>query len=201
MPKLKLSYDNLEDAKTKLVNTYCLFRGKALTVKALDHNQVDNKYLAHGAYLFNGRAVITDINDPEFNCSEYNIGYLNLMYASAWYYRVPVKQWRQGLRSDQLKKKASKRAFFDVSFEPSKGVCSMLENNYPSFQESVEFLKEGKAEISAFHKNFAMTYDRIHSDFILEYKGTNIGFTNNLKDMQLMDENKHLLEALKEAVG
>lgn len=202
MNKLKLDYDNLEDAKVKLGNTYCLYKNKAFIVKAIGQNDaLVNKYDAHGSFLYNGRGVVCDINDPDFNCSEYNIGYLNMMYAAAWYYRIPMKQWRQGLRGDQLKKRASSRAFSDVNFDGSKSVCQMLENTYPQFPDSVELLKEGKAEIVAFHKNFAMSYDRIHKDFILEYKGEKIGFTNNLKDMQLMDENQHLMEALKEAVG
>lgn len=199
--KMRLNYDNLDDAKVKLAGTYCMYKGKAVSIQLLEQpTPAENKYLAHGTYMFSGRTVIIDIDDPEFNCSNYNIGYVNQMTRAAWFYRVPMKQWRQGLRYDQVRAKASRREFADIGFKPGKNLCSMLENSYPEFKAATELLKEEQANIVAFNKNFAMTFDRIHSDFILEYKGTIIGFTNNLKDMKLMAEHEHLIEALKEAV-
>lgn len=199
MRKLKLSYDNLEDAKTKLAGTYCMYKDKATLVKTLASVGMD--YAAIGNFLSSGRPFECLINEPEFNCSEYNIGYVNIMHAAAWFYRKPMKQWKQGLRNDQIGLKYSKRAFADISFGASKPIACMLENSYPSFKDSTKLLKEGDAAIVAFHKDFAMTYDPIHSDFILEYKGTNIGFTKNMKNLELMEEHMHLTESLKEAVG
>lgn len=199
---MKLKYDNLEDAKMKLVGTYCMFKGKAVVIKLLECEPgTTDKYVVHGTYMATSRGFTCSIDDPNFNCSNYNIGYINVMRAAAWFYRIPLKQYRQGLRHDQVGIKYSQRAFADITFQPSKPLCSMMENSYPNFKTSSELLKAQEANIVAFHKDFAMTFDSIHKDFILEYKGANIGFTNNLKDMSLTEEYKHLTESLKEATG
>jgi hypothetical protein len=194
------SYDNLEDAKVKLFQTYCLYKGRAFIVKDVAL-VADKKFMVMGTSLASGRTVECMIDDPEFNCSNYNIGYVNQYHAAAWFYRIPLKQYRQGLRHCQVRLKASKSAYRDMSLGANKAVGRMLENDYPAFDEACGLIKEGTAEIIAFHKDFAMTYDGIHRDFLIEYKGENIGYTHDGKDFKLMDERSHLIEALKEAVG
>lgn len=199
---MKLKYDNLDDAKTKLFGTYCMFKDKAFVVKLVELEPgTVNKYVVQGSYMGSGRGITCSIDDADFNCSNYNIGYVNVMRAAAWFYRIPFKQYRQGLRHDQVGVKYSQRAFSDITFQPGKPLCAMLENSYPDFETSSGLLRAQEANIVAFHKDFAMTLDHIHKDFILEYKGANIGFTNNLKDMNLTEEYKHLTESLKEAVS
>jgi len=149
---VKLNYDNYEDAKTKLVGTYCMYKGKAFVLKVLTPSPVvENQYTAQGASMFSGRVVECDINDPEFNCSNYNIGYLNLMRAAAWFYRVPSKQYKQGLRPDQVRLKASQRCYAEIGFSSGKNLCNMLENVYPSFDGAMELLRSDEANIVAFH--------------------------------------------------
>ena len=197
---MKLKYDNIEDVKVKLASTYCMYKGKAVLVKLIELVS-EEKYNAHGSYMFNGRSFVCDIDDPDFNCSNYNIGYVNTMKAGAWFYRVPLKQYKQGLRHDQVRMRYTNQAFSDIQFSAGKSVCAMLENNYTKFKSAAELLREGEANIVAFHKNFAMIHDSVHKDFILEYKGVNIGFTKDLKNMELMEEYAHLHESLKEAIG
>ncbi len=197
---MKLGYDNYEDVKGKLHGTYCLYKGRAVLIKAIIQES-DVKYIAHGSTLFNGRVVAFDINDPDFNCSNYNIGYVNNTKTGAWFYRVPLKQYHQGLRSTQVRMKYSDIQFSNTIFNANRGVCAMLENSYPSIKSAAESLQIGDAAIVAFHKNFAMTYDQIHKDFLLEYKGGRVGFTKDLKNMQLMEEREYLSESLKEAIG
>jgi hypothetical protein len=202
---MKLNYDNLEDAKTKLVSTYCLYKGRAVSVKQLeeapDGPNGFKRFLAYAGYLSTGRSVTFYIDDPDFNCSDYNIGYLNTISRAAWFYRIPMKQWKQGLRSDQVRCRYSNRMFGDITFN-GKGVVNMLENIYPTVDEAAALLREQEANIVAFHKNFALTYDRIHNDFILEYKGVHIGHTSNdLKTHKLMAEYEHLAESLKEVMN
>lgn len=204
---MKLNYDNLDDARVKLLGTFCMYKGKAFVVKNVhnflepDGTYKEGKYGITGSMMQTGKGVECMLDDPEFNCSNYNLGYMNLLSRSAWFYRVPMKQWRQGLRHDQVRSKYSKREFSQIEFQPGRAVCSMLENSYPEFKSAADTLRTEEANIVAFHKNFAMTFDRIHKDYIIEYKGVNIGFSNDLKDLKLMDEHQHLMESLKEAVG
>lgn len=195
---MKLGYDNLEDAKTKLVGTFCMYGGKAFTIKLLQE-VAPGKYHVTGSEMLNGREVTCDIDDPKFNCSDYNIGYLNRMSAAAWFYRVPMKQYKQGLRHDQVSMKCSHRGFYGVEFRAGKPLGQMLENIYPTMSEAAKLLKDQEASIVAFGRNFAMTLDTVHADYIIEYKGGNVGFTHDLETFKLMKEHEHLYEALKEA--
>lgn len=206
--KLKLGYDNLEDARAKLKDTFCLYKGKAFYVKAVEHNPnfgiEKNKFVVIGTYMSgrNGTPII-DIDDPDFNCSEYNIGYMNVHQAgfAPWLFRIPQKQFHQGLRNTQMKMRASNPAYLHVELRACKDMGTMLENQYPLFKDAVEILNQGNAHLIAFHKNFAMSKDNIHNDYLLEYKGEQIGFTPDLDNVKLLAEHEHLYEALKEAIG
>jgi hypothetical protein len=148
-----------------------------------------------------GKPVQGPIEDPKFNCYDYNLGYLNRGVVSAWFYRIPAKQWKQGLKNDQIAVKASCQDFYNIDFKSSQDLARMLENNYPNFETCVKSLKSMNTRILAFHKNFAMTFDDIHDDFIFEYKGDKIGYSNNLKDFKFIKQYEHLEESLKEAIG
>jgi hypothetical protein len=208
--KLKLGYDNLEDAKVKIQQTFCLYKGKAFYAKAVGYDENDpdpignNKYVVVGTYM-SGRSSTPKISldDPDFNCSDYNIGYLNVMGSgfAAWLFRQPQKQYQQGLRNSQFGVKASQPQYTHIEVGASKNMAAMLENQYPTFKKAIEILKEEDMALVAFHKNFAMSRDKIHDDYLLEYKGTPIGFTPDLKGVKLMKEHQHLYEALKEAIG
>ncbi len=200
---MKLGYDNLDDARTKLAGTYCLYKGKALTVKQVDQFP-DNgtKFLAWGPNMFNGRNVQFEVEDPDFNCSDYNIGYVNMNCCSVWFYRVPAKQWRQGLRYDQCKAKYTNKEYAQmVSLKACKQVAEMLENKYPIFNNAKDLVVSGDVAVMAFHKDFALSRDRIHQDWLIEYKGTTIGFMDGKRSTKLMDEHEHLTEALREVIG
>lgn len=203
MPKLKLGYDNADDAQSKLVSTFCLYKGRAISVKNLwiKEGTVDT-YLIQGAHLTSKtNTEHVEIEDPEFNCSEYNIGYVNQNGVSAWFCRNPQKQYLQGLKYTQVTRKGTHPAIGSVEFKHSKPVGMMLEDDYPKFMKAAAQLVAGDAAMLAFNKNFAMSRDKIHKDFILEYKGQQIGFTPDLKAFELMEEHFHLMESLKEAAA
>ncbi len=203
---MKLGYDNIDDAKGKLVGTHCMFKGRAFTIENLHWMEGtlpdDNKYAVTGAYMSpRGKLGWTPIDDPEFNCSRYNIGYVNAHGIAGWFYRIPQKQYHQGLRYNQVGFKISNSSFRGIEFKHGAPVGKMLENEYPDFKKAITYLKEGEAGLIAFHKNFAMSRDTVHDDFIIEYKGEPIGFTHDLKNFQLMEECQHLMESLKEAAA
>ncbi|CAM6031251.1 unnamed protein product [Sphagnum compactum] len=126
--------------------------------------------------MASGNNVKFALNDPEFNCFKYNLGYLNSRGYSCFFYRIPVKQYRQGLRSDQVSYRFTKRSH-GIEFKRSKYMAEMLENRYPSFEQCCKLLKEDEAEVIAFDRNFALGIDKIHEDYILEYKGEENGDT------------------------
>lgn len=203
---MKLGYDNLEDAKSKLINTFALFQGKSFTIKNLWNAEgtkpEDNKFVVNGTHLCSRTAVgEISIDDPEFNCAHYNIGYVNQSGIAVWFFRVPMKQYKQGLNYQQVQMRTTNAAFAGVEFKHSASIGKMLENDYPTFKKASDWLSSGDAHVMAFNRNFAVSRDKIHKDFLLEYKGQQIGFTEDLKHFKLLEEHTHLLEALKEAAA
>jgi hypothetical protein len=149
-----------------------------------------------------GRKHIILLDDEQFNCTDFNIGYVNFLQGCVWYYRVPQKQYRQGLHPNQVKAKMSKREHAQgVNFNMGKPVADMLENTYPRPARAIDLIKTGAAVVVAFHRDFAISLDRIHADYIVEHKGTLVGHTADLKDFRLMEEFQHLSEKLQESVA
>ena len=204
---MTLLYDNLEDAKTKLQGTFCMYDGKAAIVRAVD--LVDDlpanerKYRIHGSYGFNGRAFHCTLDDPKFNYRDFNLGYAVREdgLGAVWYYRRPIRQYQQGLNSKQVHYKTSRRELANVNFQHTKAISLMLENKYPTCEEVADSLRSGLEVIRAFHKDFAATHDPIHGDLILEYKGEQIGHTTGKNAFKLMDRYTHLREPLMEAIA
>ena len=204
MGRLRLGYDNLSDAKSKLESTYCLYGGKAIVVRQVychpDPGTDTGEYFAKCAYLESGRGLTIDINDPEFNCSDFNIGYMNINGQAAWFYRSPAKQWQQGLKSNHFYSISSKLGNNAVSFKNGAALAAMLENRYSHIIPASQALKTVDYSVIAFHRNFAMSYDRIHEDYIFEYKGVPFAFTKDFQNIGIKDDFKHLSESLSEVM-
>lgn len=203
---IKLGFDNLNDAQSKIMGCFAYYDGKAITVKNVwedvDKAHKNLIYYASGIPLI-GRAAFPaiEIEDPKFNCSDFNIGYANAHGVCVWFFRNPVKQYSQGLKYNQISAKCTNQQAAGIEFKHGKPIGEMLEGIYPDFKKAAKFLNAGEAQMMAFNKNFAMSRDKVHKDFILEYKGQHIGFTADLKSFNLLEQHEHLLEALKEAVG
>lgn len=207
---MKLLYDNYEDARNKLLSTFCMYDGKAVYIKALYNPDRDviadnpnNTFIIIGNYVYNGRQFKCLLDDPKFNFSTFNLGYAVRQdgHGGAWFYRRAIRQYRQGLKSDQVAVSYSSRRLADITFADTKAVATMLENKYPTFETVEEFLRSKTHSIGAFHKNFAATFDEIHDDLVIEYKGKPVGHSISRKDFRLTDDAKHLTEHLMEAVG
>lgn len=196
-----LLYDNLEDAKVKLVSTFCYHKGKAVMVREVLEDE-GQSFILRLQGLNARNYTHTKLDDPAFNYMNFNLGYSNHKHAAAWWYRIPFKQYRQGLKHDQVKRRASNSGFYhEVEFGFNKPITDMMENIYPKYEECEKLLKDQNASIMAFHKDFACTWDHIHQDLIVEYKGTSIGSMTSPKNIKLLDDYAHLTEALREAVA
>lgn len=195
-----LKYDNYDDVKTKLFNTICMYDGKAAFVKDISID-LDNPemYFLHMALPRARSKKVVPLDDPKLNYLEFNLGYSNhLNYGSVWWYRIPYRQYHQGLRSNQLGWCSTKNHNPDFGF--TDHICRMLENEYPTFDEAEKVTKDQQnSPTVAFNKDFSVAWDRIHHDLLIEYKGTLIGCCKSPKEADLLSEYKHLTEAFREA--
>jgi hypothetical protein len=202
------TYDNLEDAKSKLYGTIVYYEDTPVYVKgvfngvdAVPGGKENDFYLQVTDNLVGKKHSIKPVVDPKFNFTKFNLGYANHKTSAAWWYRMPLKQYRQGLKSDQLRFHASEKAMGmggQFSFNGAMCINDMLMNVYPNIEVAEKEARDADyTRVVAFHKNFAMSYDHIHKDMILEYKGQVIGYIAG-GNFHLIDECEHLHESLKE---
>ena len=208
--KIVPAFDNLNDVDMKFTSTICYHKGKAVYIKGVGYQQNPNtgqNYEDRFEVIcceYGRRNKQVKLEDPDFSYRDYNMGYANAGDYAAWYYRVPLKQYRQGLRHDQVSRVISEPVFYDLpdfSFKPQ--FIDMLENRYPPIHEVEKDLKNGVARVEAFHKDFALSYDKIHEDMVIEYRGQKVGMSINhdLKEFKLLPEFKFVQEALAEALA
>lgn len=191
-------YDNLEDAKTKLAMTLCYHGVRAVQIKdvALDIDGYPTDLLTRPT---KGVPSVISMVDPDFNCTEFNIGYVNNDGCATWWCRRPLRQYRQGLRYDQMHEYASQPGYRGrFKFDWGGPVINMMEDRYPDFETCEKQLRDQVVLNIAFHRNFAVSWDNIHEDMIVEYKSQKIGMSHKFKKFKLMEEFKYLNETLTE---
>lgn len=193
-------FDILEEVNAKFVNTVVLYGNKAAVVKAVDE-------VAKGFRLLltiSGTRTLTAVylSDPELNYKDFKLGYVNAGSYAGWWFRKPQKQWQQGLKAGQLGWVISAPGMGPHdNFSFSTPFTNMLENKYPSVESVKKLLTDQEAHTRAWHRDFALSYDAIHEDCILEYHGRKIGHAINsdMSKFKILSEARHLQEALEEA--
>lgn len=194
-------YDNIDDAKAKLDGTMAYYKGKAVFINHVTFDN-DAQMICNLKQMGVKNTIIVKLDAPELNYTRYNLGYVNGNYCSVWWQRIPIKQYKQGLSKGQVAPKASNSGFYDYAeFAYNNAVVSMLENSYPDIEECSAKLKAQEVAARAFHKDFGFTWDHLHKDLVLEYRGTKIGIMSKLGTFDLADDYQYLKEALKEAIN
>lgn len=195
-----LLYDNLEDVKQKLFQSYVMYAGDLAYVS--DVKTRKGKYVLALKLPDAVNYKWVELDDPNLNYMEFNLGYANYgPYGCAWWCRIPYKQWKQGLLQSQMKYFVSKESDLHPSIGFNEGTADMLKNKYPKFDDIWESVQDGTYASRAFHKDFAISWNPLHKDFILDYKGKSIGHMKNKMDFVLMDEFLHLEELVQEVVN
>lgn len=197
-------FDNLADVDSKFSGTVCYYEKKPIIVKgAAKHPEKENEFtlLISSQY---SKPKYVNLNDPNLNWRDYNIGYANIGPCASWWYRRPAKQYRQGLKKDQLSYKTSNVNLPpDEGFNYSKPFILMLEDSYPDIKLCKHILEEGNIKVISFNRDFALSYNKLHEAHVLEYHGKYVGVSTNQKltEYRLMPEFQHLQEALQEAIS
>lgn len=207
----KLLYDNIDDAVSKLSGTIIYYGKQPVVVKQVQYDEDDpdpvgnKKFQVVCTKTLTGRSghQIAKLNDPLLNYKRFNLGYANYEHGSVWWYRKPVRQYRQGLKNDQLKYLVGEGSIdFGFGFQPSKPIEAMLTNMYPDKDEILKFIIDSPGTVRAIHKDLAVKWDKVHQDMVLEYKGRLIGCTDkNFSNIKLMDDHKYLTETVQEVFG
>lgn len=194
-------FDNLNDVTSKFVNTICYLKDEPVYVKAAFHDDKDNKKFILSVSPYAGESQLVDVHDPNFRYRDYNLGYCNHGTAT-WWYRRPARQYQQGLKPEQVRFYTETGLGQPKSnFGFVKPYVEMLRNKYFSFEEAAKLTRDGKMPVSAWHKDFALTWNGADSIIYLEYRASRIGVIDPNGEPQLYPEAEYLQEALQEALG
>ncbi len=198
-------FDNINDVNGKFVGTICYYDKKAVFIKEAGKDG-DGDFVVWIQFANGTRGRFVKLTDPAFSYRDFNIGYSNNNQYAVWWYRIPHKQYRQGLKKDQMSCFCPEipHAGMEYPFQFNKPFALMLQNEYPNIQEASKLLRDAEEgrSIVAFHRDFALKWDRMHQDHILEYRGNQVGVNINssLTEFRLVPEFQHVQEALKEAL-
>ena len=199
---MKPTFDNLEDVQSKFAGTVCMYDDKAALVKSASISAEDASSYVLSIQAWNTpRGKQIKLLDPKFKYTSFNLGYANNGMYAGWWYRKPAKQYRQGLKADQLFARTSDPNIGCGHFNWSSAFARMLENVYPTLEQSHKAVVDQLATVSAFHKDFAISWDSMHEDYVIEYRGIKIGVSPNLKEFKLRAEHRYLTEALMEVIA
>ncbi len=198
-------YDNLEDVKGKLAGTIIYYGGTPVYVKSAYQDEETSEFtlqITGGLTARNTKMVKLD--DKDLNWTKFNIGYTNEPgVGSVWWYRQPVKQYCQGLKSNQMRYRLSEKTpNLGFEFRANKSTEAMLLSQYPDLPTVEQTLKDKQADVVAFHKDFALSWDKIHKDFIIEHKGRLVGcMAPNFQGIRLSEEYEYLHETVREVIN
>lgn len=202
-------YDNHEMAKQKLLGTLCYYDGRAVLVKEVKvkyEGEEDKPVQKFCAFIVGieipAKTNMVYLDDPKFQFMEFNTGYINYAGYALWYYRIPSRQWKQGIHKTQFALRDASKLTNEYhqydNFGNNECTAKMLENRYPGFDESVEQLKDPAFTKVAFHKDFAVYKDKFRKDCIIEYKGIPAAFWDKEGMFVCTDHMKYLRESIQE---
>lgn len=203
---MKADFDNLDDVIGKFAGTICLYDKKPVIVKSALNGEHPGEFTLNIYTQGASRGKQINLHDPAFSYRDFSLGYANQDAVALWWYRRPLKQYQQGLKGDQLgwcTTLAPHSFALHYSFSLKKPFTDMLENIYPHNTEVEKALIDQQAKVRAFHRDFAVSWDNLHEDCVLEYRGKKVGVSTRrgLTEFRLISEFKHLNEKLKEAVA
>jgi hypothetical protein len=197
MPQAK--FDNLNDVNSKFINTICYHEDEPVFVKATFHGDDDPKKFILSVAKYGEESKLVEVHDPAFRYRDYNLGYCNHGTAT-WWYRRPSRQYQQGLKPEQV------RFYTETGYGQPKSnfgfikpYIAMLRNQYMSLEEAKKLTRDGKANVAAWNRDFALQWIAPDNMYHLEYRGSRIGALNVAGNPILKPEALYLKEALQEA--
>lgn len=207
-------YDTNAEAKQKLASTIVLLEDTPVTV--LDAKGDGDKLSLKYVRLRTGEEKWASIRDKgwEFRNLGSRLGYTNTdlsNYKEALYLtRMPVRKSIQGLStynvsipnfkgSDKLGLPKT-RCDWSVACSRQTWFLDTLEGKYPGIPELIsEFTKNPLLTSRAFNRKLAIRKTKV-GPFYLEYRGKDIGYTEDFDRWNISKDFEHLRESLEDVV-
>jgi hypothetical protein len=206
-------YDTREEAQQKLGSTVVLLDDTPVYVT--DASDGGENLALHYIRLRSGKAGETRIRDKgwEFRNLGPHIGYAN--YSITGGHCEALYLSRMGVRASHNTQGISNK---NLRIPPTKGspklgisggnisfnsfyskpeFLDMLEQKYPSFKDVSKHFKSPNLISKAFNRQFAVKRPENYGDFLLQYRGRDIGKSSDLEKFRLLPEYSYLQETLE----
>ncbi|MCA9381303.1 hypothetical protein KC678_03490 [Candidatus Dojkabacteria bacterium] len=185
---MTISYDDdWEYAHAKLSDSVITFNNFPYYVK-----EVTPSCHVHLKKFYFGESVSANLN--QLDLTPFSLGYYNSNDSCIYVKRVPQRNWKQGLRTNNI---ASNGGF--VEFE-SEGFLNCLLDKYPSIDDCIEFISCQEYKAISFHKQFALG-SKFKKGFNLLYKDKKVGYIDPEKTIfPVFDEHYIFLTELFEDI-
>lgn len=211
-------YDSVEEVRQKLEGSVVLYDNHPIKIMGAGGRKgsFNLNVLFLPDYQGTAKEVIS-LDDPKFDCWSIGgrLGYVNYtqdLYKQATYVkRIAVRNTHgtQGLTDrnviiDRLKPYRRKRlGGLEIPFWDRMAACpgfvKTMKRVYPSFNRAVKALEDDDDIFSiAFNPHFAVRRTQYQDMFLLDYKGTEIGISNDLEKFRIQPEFKYLKDSLVE---
>lgn len=177
--QLSIPYDDVDQAKMRLLNTIIVINGSAAEV--VNVQRIDKKIVLQYV-LLPARHAVDQISlmDEGVNLRKIPLGYVNIWGEALYLRRQPARQQRQGLCNANVvvsnrQRNRQKPRLFDLAY--SGEFCDMVRGIYPSVNEAIKLFEDDPHRISvAIHRHFAIHIDRDLNFYTLHYKGERVAW-------------------------
>lgn len=158
--------DDLDYAHNRLSETIVLYGDKPIYIAALDGRTALCRELPTQNRV--------DIPLSDLDLTPISLGYINEDKEAHYVMRIPARQWRQGLRSNQLSCPSGWNRTYNIY--KSVGFYNSVINRFPSPSECYEGFINEEFQSKAFSKSFALIKtSRRDGGMNLAYKGRVVG--------------------------
>lgn len=146
----------IDDLRTILLECIFLYKGNPVRVLRIDDEQ------SVTAYDFQAHNHIKiALNDPEMSYEPFPLGFVNGPKEAAYMLRLPIRQYRQGLHSENTSivslGERQRRDWHLGIFQENKYIMQVAKGIYPSLAEAIdEICKDEKIVSRAISRNFAI---------------------------------------------
>lgn len=195
-------FDSLKDVRQKFEKTICYYDGKAVSIQQIAENGDD--FIMVLGFAPNpkgdkGKHIL--LSDPKFTYRNFNLGYIHIDGIHCpWLYRMPYRQYKQGLHLSSQVCSTLYAGELASSIHFGRPLADTLENIYPDLEKCFKDVMDNPGIKKAPHKDFALYYNRLHGDYAIEYRGTEVGVVKKNREFELLPEMQHLQEVFREEV-
>lgn len=209
-------YETAEEIRARLEGTVVRYDNEPVYITRVeedDRDDIARVYFRKLPYSDRGEEYRKYLSSRYFNCSPFQMGYVNYQGKAVLLSRLPARQYKQGLSGNSLmvtdiQGKDARRGFGGIV---EKGVLpsfndllrssvfpDLIAKKYPSFKEVGELLADDVKSV-ALSPSYAVAIDRELESLFLFNKGTRVGLALiGDKGIRLSSKFHYLKEELEE---